>query len=485
MATIAIILWFLLSSMNQSTLPTTSAAGNASPAVDGAIAQYSERSDAVTQLTSAPPTAGCSLRFSFSPESKTVDVAGSVRYTALISNDGDASCRNVSYSVFYSENESFVSASPAPSSGSYYWYIGNLEPQMKYIARVNTQQRYVVEPAHINSEACATADNSADICPQNTIFVNSQKKASPMIGTLNQSESTRTGEYGVWVWQSPIQMTTEYISHLMSSVQENGFDTIYVTIDDYLAISVLPESAEKNGRESAYMNKLSGLVIMAASRGINIDLEGGAMDWAYEEQRWKGYALIDFVDKYNTQYPQAKVRGLQFDVEPYLLPEYQTNKGKVLLDFVTFIDAAVLRMDRVDAQFSVVIPHFYDSAQSWTPQVSYAEQTEHTFTHLLQVLEKKPGSTLIIMAYRNFFFGSDGTQELVQAEMDEVTMGNYATRIVVAQETGNVDPEYVTFHNTSMARLLNSISDIRRSFSSSRGFAGVAVHYLDPFLDLR
>jgi hypothetical protein len=142
-------------------------------------------------------------------------------------------------------------------------------------------------------------------------------------------------------------------------------------------------------------------------------------------------------------------------------------------------------MKTVGGTFSVVIPHFYDSRQAWTPSISFGGKNAFAFTHLLDILQSKPGSTLIIMAYRNYFEGDGGTRELSAAELDEAASGGYATHIVVAQETGNVEPSYVTFYGLSKSDLAGALGDIRAAFSANKNFGGVAVHYLEPFLDLK
>lgn len=292
-------------------------------------------------------------------------------------------------------------------------------------------------------------------------------------------------EFGVWVWESPVQMSSKYAANVLRAASQNGMNAVYITIDNYLTIASLPPGAEKETSKQAYFDALSAFIVQANKLGIQVDVEGGAKDWALEENRWKGYALIDFVKEYNRKHPGAKIRNLQYDVEPYLLGSYEENKADILFGFIEFIDESSMRMKDVDAGFSAVIPHFYDSFQKWTPQITYNGNRKYTFSHLLAVLEKKPGSDLILMSYRNFFFGKNGTKELSEAEIKEAGSGGFKTRIIVAQETGDVSPSYVTFYGSSRGELFQALSDISGEFEIHRSFGGVAVHYIDPFLMLR
>ncbi len=449
-----------------------------------------------TESPSVPAgsVAGCSLQFSISPAAPSVAPGGTISYSFTLKNSGNTTCNNTSYSVYYAENQSYVSASPAPSASNYYWRVGSLKKNKTHTASVTTKHVAGSEGSTINLEACASASNAvADACVTVSVAVTGTGTvvASPVPSTPGPI-STNTGfdamtgkEYGVWVWDSPVQMTAAKAEEVINQAAAADFNTVYITIDDYLDIAVLPDGATKTSGKQQYMNALNRIIVKAKALGIEIDVEGGWKDWGDLQNTWKGYALIDFVKEYNQLYPQAKIRGLQYDVEPYLLSTYERNKVGALLPYVAFIDESVKRMKNVDATFTIVIPHFYDSTQRWTPLLTYNEEVAYPFTHLLKILEQKPGSSIIIMAYRNFFTGADGVEGLSVPELKEASNGNYSTKVIIAQETGNVSPDYVTFFGLSKEELYVQLSTIQTSFAKYTNFGGSAVHYLDPYLELR
>jgi hypothetical protein len=385
--------------------------------------------------------------------------------------------------MYYAEAETFDSATPAPSSSTYYWNVGSLASRGTYHVTVRT----IAGNAEIDSDACATADNGEDACAQNVVFVGSTiAAAAPTTAAAIPSATAYASggkEFGVWIWDTLSKQSSGYAAQALSSAGAYGFNAVYLTIDDYLAIAALPDGAEKSAQTSAFEAKLAAFVKAAQAKGIAVDVEGGAKDWAEPDNRWQGYALIDFVKHYNADYPSLKVRGLQYDVESYLEPSYDGNQAAVLKNFIAFIDASAARMKGVDANFTVVIPHFYDAKQAWTPAFAYNGMTAHAFTHLLSVLAQKPGSEIIIMAYRNSLGGSDGTLTLSGPEMTEAATSS--TKVVIAQETGNVSPDYVTFYGTSKSDLFSALTGIADAYGSYADFGGVAVHYLDPFLALK
>lgn len=475
--------------------------------VDTSIAQQTERPNSTNETRKTPtvasvPTvkkspvetleAGCALKFSFVPQAKTLQANADIPYAVAVVNKGRQTCTDVGFSLYYSDNEKFVSASPAPTASDYYWRIGDLGSNKRFDVSLVTHVG-TIDGDRIENSACATGGNSDDVCTDNVIFTGAivANNATNPISTLVQKIvniklfTNSTKEYGIWVWDSPLMMSDAYTNEVISVLHSQGFNTLYVTIDDYIPITTIADQQTKQQKKEAYFKTLAALIAKARSNGIAVDVVGGEKDWAFPENRWKGYALIDFVKEYNQAYPGAKIRGLQYDVEPYLLPEYDENKPGVLRQFLEFIDESSSRMVNVPASFSIVIPHFYDSIQKWTPSIEYNGKNAYVFTHLLSILQKKPGSMIIIMAYRNYFDGDNGVRQISDAEIDEATNGKYAAKVLLAQETGRVDPAYVTFYGKSKQDLKKSIDTVLATYGSSKNFGGVSVHYFEPFVKLK
>lgn len=476
-------------------------------AADISIGQYRDRQNANTMPEKASrsipilnallpgqesPPSGCSLRFSLIPNRKSVEPNGTITYGLTLLNQGNETCRNVSLSVYYTDKEHFISSNPSPTASDYYWAVNNLEPNKSKRIEITTEA-LVGDGEQIMSEACAAADNSQDICSNNIVFVNRggsltssatnsilvQKVTGAIWGQIFGKK-----EFGIWVWDSPVKMTSAQASKVIEISKKNGFNVIYLTVDDYLPILNIRDTTERSRQKEAYMKSLSSFITAAHKAGIDVDVVVGDKDWAEPANRWKGYAFIDFVKEYNLTHPASLIRGLQYDVEPYLLSSYEVDKRKELKAYVEFIDESATRMQNVPAQFSIVIPHFYDNIQNWTPTVSYKGKEWHTFTHLLKALEKKPKSTIIIMAYRNFFEENNGTKQISEIEVDEATKGKYSSKVIIAQETGDVKPSYVTFHDYPKVSLFDSLNEISTYFGRYSNFGGVAVHYFDSFLKM-
>ncbi len=293
---------------------------------------------------------------------------------------------------------------------------------------------------------------------------------------------TSAKEKGLWLWKSPVSASSASFDQSISSADQYGFNAIYVSTDNYISIETLPTGTNKDTQKRSYMDALAHIVSSANSKGIKVDIEAGASNWAQPENQWKGFAIINFLKEYNLLYPNQKVRGLQYDVEPYLLATYDTDKASVLTNYVSFIDQSINQMP-IDSTFSIDIPHFFDDVANATPQIYYNGRTTYTYNHLLNILDRKPGSNIIIMAYRNYFSGGNGVDAIASTELREATQTK--TNIIIAQETSNTSPSYITFYGMTKADLSSQINTINNAYSNNSNYVGTAVDYIDPFLALR
>ncbi len=289
-------------------------------------------------------------------------------------------------------------------------------------------------------------------------------------------------EKGTWLW-TPIQdITPKYAEYIVSGAKKNGVNTIYMSVDSYLDIFVMADGEAKEKKKEAFNKNISDFITLAEKNGISVDAEAGWRNWAEDGNTYKAFTILNFVKNYNKTHT-AKFAGFQYDIEPYLLTRYYLNKTSVLKNYLDLVGETVNRLNNTDLTLSVVIPDFYDGTNGDTPSFKYLGKEGFAIDHLLTLLNRRAGSEIIIMSYRNFSKGDDGTLEISE---DEITKANKSkTKIIIAQETGDVKPPYITFHNTSKTYLGKQMDLIQKTFSKEKSFGGIAVHYANAFLDLK
>ncbi len=438
----------------------------------------------ISAFAGTPGVSGCGITLTIASPKDTVPSGTKATYTMTVKNEGKKLCSSASVTAYYSGNQTFVSSSPKASSSNYYWRLGNLAPGASKVVSVTASQTQGDTTPFFETEACATANNGQDACTTLRVNIGTSPEDIVQIPVEVPTGSYDPGvrEYGTWVWTSPYAMSDAYRDKVISASAANNINVIYLTIDDYLAIDSLADGADKESKKAKYDASLEKFIVAAKAKGIAVDVEAGWRDWAEAPNTDKARIIIDYAIQYNATHTN-KIRGVQFDVEPYLLSTYEKNKGPILTNFVALVDRAAQQMGSNSMRLSFVIPHFYDSAQAWTPAVTHNGITAHTFDHLLRILDARAGSSIILMSYRNFAEGNDGAIQISQKEVDGAA--GHPTKVIVAQETGNVEPDYVTFYGLSRAQYEAQIAKINAAFGGKSGFGGIAVHYIDPFLELK
>ena len=280
-------------------------------------------------------------------------------------------------------------------------------------------------------------------------------------------------EYGVWVWSSPFVLGDKIYSTI-NEVKLAKFNAVYISIDDFLSMNKV--------YKRKYFEALEKFISYANFNDINVDVVTGSKEWAQPENRWEAYTFIDFVIEYNSEYPNAKIRRLQYDIEPYLLSDYENNKESVLSNFVEFVDTVSARISRYKKiGLSFVLPHFYDSKQKWTPLITYKGVTSSTFNHVISSLNQVNNSSVLLMSYRNFFDGNNGVDDISRTEIETQTNN---TKIIIAQEVGDIYPRYATFYGLSKKKLFMQLNVIQNTYENKESYGGVAINYFSKFTEL-
>jgi hypothetical protein len=244
----------------------------------------------------------------------------------------------------------------------------------------------------------------------------------------------------------------------------------------------MEDGPEKIAKKKAFDAVVEDFIKNALKNGIAVDAEAGWKNWAEAGHTYKAFAILDYVKSYNRNH-EYKFRGFQYDVEPYLLDEYHADKKEVLINFLDLVAESIARLNGTNLEFTVVIPEFFDGTNQETPNFFYHRKNGFTVDHLLSLLDRRSYSKIIIMSYRNFTHGDDGT---IDVSKDEILKANeHETKVIIAQEVGNVPPPYITFHNTSRRHFDRQLGFIKEGLSDEKSYGGIAIHYVNALLELK
>ncbi|MCE9643985.1 hypothetical protein K8Q93_01945 [Candidatus Parcubacteria bacterium] len=320
---------------------------------------------------------------------------------------------------------------------------------------------------------------------RNSIALPRENLLTSVLSSLQRQRSeigAKPVERGTWLWTPLLDITPEYRESIIKGAKENGIRTIYLSIDSYLDIFAMEEGAEKEIKEQAYDDALQAFIRDAHKAGLSVDAEAGWRNWAERGHEYKAFAVLRYAMEYNRTH-EDKLRGFQYDIEPYMLPSYEADKKSVLRNFVSLMNKVVREMEESDLELSVVIPEFYDGGGELTPKFLHGLRYGYTYDHLLNALEQRPGSTIIIMAYRRVALGENGSVDISKDEVSAAAP--FQTKVVIAQETGDDLAPHVTFHGTSREYYDEQTGLIEKAFEKEKSYGGLATHYINMFLTLK
>lgn len=168
----------------------------------------------------------CSLRLTATPSSTSIPLGGELTYSYSLKNVGLGTCFGAGVSLYYAENEEYVSSNPSPSASDYYWSIGNLKRGKTFVFSVNMKNVFGGE--QMLGEACAAANNTGDACVSTPV-------------NLSASSSTATN---IQAWIYPGQPACNAANEYSDGRQIDTLKPEYYTVQSTGALRQLTASAD-------------------------------------------------------------------------------------------------------------------------------------------------------------------------------------------------------------------------------------------------
>lgn len=367
-------------------------------------------------------------------------------------------------------------------------YIGGIKSasnDIKIIGQDLSKKNTIVYTKQYSDDHITENAKATDSRFKNITFYNRKSLLGNAISSIKSSVNTEElnqTESGSWLWTPILQITPDYRDSIINESKKRGIKNLYVSIDSYLDIYVMPDGNDKQEKEKAFDTILADFVSKAKENGISVDAEAGWRNWAEMGNSYKAFVTLNFAIDFNKRH-SVKLRGFQYDIEPYLLDYYKEDAKNILGNLINLIDESVARLDGSDLRMYVVVPEFYDQNYSETPKIYYAGENLYPFEQILRVLDKRVGSGIIIMDYRNYTNGPDGSIDIARDEI--FTANKYKTKVILAVETGEIEPSFVTFFNHKKSYFDAQLDGLTRAFKQNSSFGGIAIHYINSYLNLR
>jgi hypothetical protein len=293
------------------------------------------------------------------------------------------------------------------------------------------------------------------------------------------SETLRRHELAIFEWHRLSQVNAKVADQRLVSLRADGFKTVYADVGEYLEVFDQPYSRTQQTRLGQLSRELRRFVGRASSFGLAVHAVAGGPTWTDAAHRYLGPKLLGLVTGYNqAAAANERLQGVQLDIEPYVDPSFWNDVESSLDNYLTTLQSIVARHEQLRdpdpakrLRLGFAIPFWFDGKAPDVPAVELGAAGEAPAAfHLIDMLAALPEAYVLVMAYRNFTAGDDGSIAHVVDELDHARRAGAACGIVVGQEFNRVTPEKLTFWRAA-EELAGQLAEENGGYAQFRGIS--------------
>jgi hypothetical protein len=263
----------------------------------------------------------------------------------------------------------------------------------------------------------------------------------------------------LWIWGNTVATSAAERDKLFAFAAKKGIGTLYLDAQGLV----------RNNKAA-----VASFLDAAQAEGLAVELLFGAPEWALPERHTTPVGLVqDVLAVYQAQKEKggAYPTSVQFDVEPYSLPLWETDKAAVaggLLDMYGKV-SAVLAGTPVGV--TACVPRWFDA---------------HTLarggkTRLLSDWLADASDRLTLMDYVDHAAG------IIAGAEHEIAYADSAGReVIVGVETlPDLDPESVTFAEEGEAAMESALAETAARYGARPSWFGIAIHHYATYTAMK
>ncbi len=133
-------------------------------------------------------------------------------------------------------------------------------------------------------------------------------------------------------------------------------------------------------------------------------------------------------------------------------------------------------------RLGVAIPFWFDGEAGAPGPVPFDGATKPAAFHLVDQLADLAHAYVVVMAYRNFTAGEDGSISHLRSEFDYLSSVGAKCGLVVGQEYTEEEPPEVTFHGLSRGVFRAAAAEIAAAYGQLAQFGGLSVNDVDAYM---
>lgn len=287
----------------------------------------------------------------------------------------------------------------------------------------------------------------------------------------------------VWDWTDPTSRTSADLEQLDTYYYFHQINTVYVDISSYPGLMNDPV------KKRLLSNALASYVKALNDHNIKVFAAAGNPDWSKPAQRSIPLNIQNYVFEYNSQHPDAKLSGIEFDIESYNQAGFADSSMTEKSITLTELLQTVLQLSNSQHQYlqahkhdklelGFAVPYWFDNENGNIPAITWNSKTGPTLYHLVDTLNILPKANIVVMAYRNAATGNDGVIFHSRTEIEYARAKAPNVSVVVGQEVNSVDPPKITYFDKSIAEFAQEVRIINYEYKDNTSYSGIAINDL-------
>ncbi|BFH62274.1 hypothetical protein [Paenibacillus azoreducens] len=247
-----------------------------------------------------------------------------------------------------------------------------------------------------------------------------------------------------WVWQTGL--IEDGGERLLGFARNEGINVIYLQINRDLPREIYEKFIKRAHEEKVAVHAL-----------------GGDPGWALTKHRDSMVGLADWTLNYNAGVPsESRFDGIHLDIEPYVLPQWETDQESVLESWEGNLNAFLSQTSGSNLELGIDVPFWFDHV-NLPDGGGINEWLMGKFDHVT------------VLAYRNEVDSDQGIINLSKEELD--LADRLGKQVLIAVNTKEMPGEtYTTFYGRSKEQMNQSLSELSGRLAEHSSFMGLAVH---------
>ncbi|WP_026672691.1 hypothetical protein [Alkalihalobacterium bogoriense] len=253
---------------------------------------------------------------------------------------------------------------------------------------------------------------------------------------------------GSWVWETN---EIENVDALFTFFEAEQIDRIYLQID-------------QSRRYSDYQR----FIQEATEKEIEVFALDGGPDWVYTNE---AKIFVRWVHSFNEVVEEnERFVGIQLDIEPYLLPEWEENREEIVRRFQDVILDVKQEIPMISLELAVPF---------WFVSIDY--HNEFGKGDLGQWAVRN-SDQVSVMTYRTELEGENGIFSLFDPFVERAQRENRPIRLAI--ETMEIDDESISFYFHSKETFQQALATLLSHYEKDKTVTGIDIHHYKSHKEL-